>query len=139
MTARRRVAVVILLAAMVVTGAACGDSNSGISSAAGAQLQIRVIAIRAAAANGDRDTVESQLADLRVDVEQYRADDKIDAAAADRILHAADTVKANLSLLEPATSPTTSETTTTESTTTTTTPRSGPPGKGKGKDKGGGD
>jgi hypothetical protein len=125
-TVRRRLAAVALFVAILVAGAACGGSDSGVSSAAGGPLLLRVAAIRSAAGRGDSDAVESQLVDLRADVVQFRADDKIDADAAARILDAIDNVKAKLSLLVPATSPTTTpetdpeeETTTTPETTTT--------------------
>ncbi len=127
----------LVLVALLSAGA-CGSSGSGVSSAAGAQLQLRVAAIRASAAQGDRSGAESQLQQLRVDVVQFRADNKVDDAAAARILKAADEVETNLSLLALAsTAPTTAATTTettTESTTTSTTTE--PTTTGKGHDGG---
>lgn len=132
----------LVLAALLSAGA-CGSSGSGVSSAAGAQLQLLVAAIRASAAQGDRSAAESQLQQLRVDVVQFRAANKVNDAAAARILKAAGEVDTNLSLLAPAstaptttapttTATTTTETTTTETTTTTSTP-SEPSSTGKGK------
>ena len=119
--------VALLTGTLLLVAGACGGSGSGISSAAGAQLQLRVAAIRASAARGDRSGAESQLASLRVDVAQFRARDKLDVSAATRILHAADLVETKLSLLTPPT---------TTTTTTTTEPPPTPPDKGKGHGKG---
>ena len=94
---RRRVAARCALVGLV----SCGSSGSGISSPAVPQLQLRVAAIRASAAAGDRSEAETQLAKFRVDVVQFRADDKVDDAAAARILRAADAVQTELALLEP--------------------------------------
>lgn len=118
----------MLAAGLLVLGS-CGGSGSGVSSTAGAQLEFRVAAIRAAAARGDRGAADDQLAHLRVDVVQFRATNKIDGAAATRILRAAGVVESELSLLAPAS-------TTTASTTTTTTTTTKPPHKVKGHDKG---
>jgi hypothetical protein len=118
---------VALLVVALLGLASCGSSGAGISSAASAQLQFRVAAIRAAAASGDRDTAATQLAELRADVVQFRADDKVDDPAAARILRAAGAVQTQLALLTPA------STTTTSTTTTTTTE---PPKKDKGHGKG---
>jgi hypothetical protein len=127
-TVRRQIAgaTMLLVALSVFNG--CGGS-SGISSLAGAQLQLRVAAIRDSAARGDRSTAESQLSQLRVDVVQFRADNKVNDSAATRILRAADAVEAKLALLAPPPAPTT----TTSSTTTTTTTTTRPP-KPKGHD-----
>jgi hypothetical protein len=116
----------MLLVALSVFSA-CGGS-SGVSGPAGAQLQLRVAAIRDSAARGDRTTAESQLAQLRADVVQFRADNKVDDSAATRILRAADVVETRLALLA---SPSPPSTTTSTSTSTTTTTR---PPKGKGHD-----
>jgi hypothetical protein len=132
MTAFRRRAQVMLVVAAVLGAGACGGSGSGISSAAGARLQLQVAAIRDSAAQGDRAAAESRLQQLRVDVVELRAADTLSSSAATRILHAAADVETNLSLLGP---PATRTTTTTTSTTTTTKPK--PPGKDKGHDKGG--
>jgi len=122
----RRIAVAAMLLVTLSVFNGCGGS-SGVSSLAGAQLQLRVAAIRDAAARGDRNTAESQLAQLRVDVVQFRADNKVNDSAATRILRAADVVQAQLALLvSPAPA-----TTTSTSTSTTTTTR---PPKGKGHD-----
>jgi hypothetical protein len=143
-----RIAAVALVVTALASLGACGGSGSGISSSAAAQLQLRVAAIRDAAAHGDGSAAESQLADLRVDVVEFRAGNKLDDAAARRILHAADAVGVQLSLLEPPTTTTLSTTTiattttVTTSTTTTTTPpkpdkRNGNKGPGKHGDEGG--
>ncbi len=125
MNAHKRIAGAAVVAAALLVLGSCGGSGSGVSSTAGAQLEFRVAAIRAAAARGDRGAADDQLAHLRVDVVQFRATNKIDDAAATRILRAAGVVESELSLLAPAS-------TTTASTTTTTQP----PHKGKGHDKG---
>jgi hypothetical protein len=115
---------------------ACGG-GSGVSTAAGVQLQLRVAAIRDSAARGDRSTAESQLAQLRVDVVQFRADNKLNDSAATRILRAADVVETRLSLLaSPSSTSTSSSTSSSTSTSTTTTTR---PPKRKGHDKKHGD
>jgi hypothetical protein len=105
-----------------------------VSSAAGAQLQLRVAAIRAAAAAGDRSGAESQLAQLRVDVLQFRAADKLDDAAAGRILSAAQNVETKLALLGPSTAATTTTTSTTVPSEPSTSPKGHNKGKGHGKD-----
>jgi hypothetical protein len=125
--ARRPTAIGTMLAVAVFVVASCGDSGSGIASAASAKLQLRVVAIRAAAARGDRETAAQQLADLRVDVVRFRAANDIDDPAAARILRAASAVQTELALLEPASTTTTAPTTTTEP----------PPPKRKGHGKGG--
>ena len=130
MTARRGSAVATVLLVTLFVGA-CGSGGSGISSVAGTQMQVRVAAIRDDVANGDRSAAEDELSKLRVDVVQFRADDKINDSAARRILRAADVVQTRLALLDPPT--TTSTTTTSTSTTTTTKP---PKDKGKGHGKG---
>ena len=130
MNGRRRIGTVALLVGAAFAVGACGGSGSGVSSAAGAQLQLRVAAIRASAAVGDRSGAESQLAQLRADVLQFRAVDKLNDSAAGRILNAAQNVEVKLALLGP------SPTTTTTSTTTTTAPTE-PSTDGKGHDKGG--
>jgi hypothetical protein len=124
MKLRRLTAVGALLVVALLGLASCGGSGSGISSAAGAELQLRVAAIREAAAGGDRDAAEDQLAQLRVKVVQFRADDKVDDSAAARILRAAGAVETELALLTPPSS------------TTTTTTTTEPPQKGKDHDKG---
>jgi hypothetical protein len=127
----------LLLTLFAVT--ACGSGGSGISSLAGTQMQVRVAAIRDDVAHGDRSAAEDELSKLRVDVVQFRADDKINDSAAQRILRAADVVQARLALLDP---PTTTSTTTTSTSTTSTTTTTKPPkdkGKGHGKDNEGGD
>jgi hypothetical protein len=137
-----RIAAVALLVGSLLGLGACGGSGSGISSSAAAQLQLRVAAIRDAASQGDTSAAESQLADLRVDVVEFRAGNKLDDAAATRILDAADAVGTQLALLEPSTTTTLATTTTTTETTTTTTPPSStmpkppPPDGPKGHDKG---
>jgi hypothetical protein len=118
-----------MLLVAFITVSACGSGGSGISSLAGAQMQVRVVAIRESVANGDRSTAENQLSQLRVDVVQFRADDKINDSAAQRILRAADVVQTRLSLLDPP--PTTATTTTSTSTTSTTTTTKPPKDKGK--------
>jgi hypothetical protein len=133
MNGRRRFGLVALLIVAALAVGACGTSGSGISSAAGAQLQLRVAAIRASAAVGDRSGAESQLAQLRADVLQFRAVDKLDDSAAGRILSAAQNVETKLALLDAA--PTTATTATTTSTTTTSAPPE--PTDRKGHDKGG--
>jgi hypothetical protein len=127
---RQLTAVGALLVVALLGFASCGGSGSGVSSAASAQLQFRVAAIRAAAARGDRDAADTQLAQLRADVVRFRADDKVDDSAATRILRAAESVQTELSLLAPA------STTTTTTTTTTTEPPKKDKGHGKGRDKG---
>jgi hypothetical protein len=132
---RRRSGTVALLLVAALAVGACGGSGSGVSSAAGAQLQLRVAAIRASAAVGDRSGAENQLAQLRADVLQFRAVNKLDDSAASRILDAAQNVETQLALLGPA--PTTATTTTTTSTTTSTTTTTAPQKPPKGHDKGG--
>jgi hypothetical protein len=129
-TVRRPIASAALSLVALFVFSACGG-GSGVSSAASAQLQLRVAAIRNSAAQGDRGAAESQLAQLRVDVVQFRAADKIDDSAAKRILNAAGVVEAKLALLSAP------ETTTTETTTTTKPPKDKGHGK-KGHDKGDG-
>jgi hypothetical protein len=124
MKGRGLIAVAVLGIGLLVL-ASCGGSGSGVSSAASAQLQFRVAAIRVAAARGDRDTADTQLAQLRADVVRFRADDKVDDSAATRILRAAESVQTELALLESASTTTTTTTTTTE-----------PPKKEKGHGKG---
>ena len=130
MTARRGSAVATVLLVTLFVGA-CGSGGSGISSVAGTQMQVRVAAIRDDVAHGDHSAAEDELGKLRVDVVQFRADNKINDSAAQRILRAADVVQNQLSLLDPP--PTTATTTTSTSTTTTTKP---PKDKGKGHGKG---
>jgi hypothetical protein len=124
----------MLLVALFAVGA-CGRGGSGISSPAGTQMEVRVAAIRDSVAHGDRTTAETQLRELQVDVVQFRADDKINDAAAQRILRAVEVVRTRLSLLDPP--PTTAATTTTTSTSTTTTTEppqdKGHDDKGKGR------
>ena len=115
---------VALLVVALLGLASCGSSGSGISSAASAELQVRVAAVRAAAAGGDREKAEDELAKLRAAVVQFRADDKVDDPAAARILRAAGAVQTQLALLSPAT--------TTTATTTTTKPPKKDKGRGKG-------
>jgi hypothetical protein len=131
-TARRGSAVATVLLVTLFVGA-CGSGGSGISSVAGTQMQVRVAAIRDDVANGDRSAAEDELSKLRVDVVQFRADNKINDSAAQRILRAADVVQSKLSLLDP---PTTTATTTSTSTTSTTTTTNPPKDKGKGHGKG---
>jgi hypothetical protein len=134
-TTRRPVAFAAMLLVVLFAVGACGSGGSGISSLAGTQMQLRVAAIRESVANGDRNTAENQLSQLRVDVVQFRADDKINDSAAQRILRAADVVQARLSLLDPppTTATTTSSTTSTSTTTTTKPPKDkGHDDKGKG-------
>ncbi|HTK16437.1 MAG TPA: hypothetical protein VL769_08600 [Acidimicrobiia bacterium] len=127
MSGRGRISAIALIVGAFLAVGACGGSGSGISSAAGAQLQLRVAAIRASAAVGDRSGAESQLAQLRADVLQFRAADKLDDSAAGRILSAAQNVETKLALLGPS-----PVATTTTSTTTTTRPE---PSTKKGHDK----
>jgi hypothetical protein len=124
---RGRISAIALLVGSAFAVVACGGSGSGISSAAGAQLQLRVAAIRASAAAGDRSGAESQLGQLRADVLQFRAADKLNDSAAGRILSAAQNVETQLAQLGP--SPTTGTTTTS----TTVAPK---PKDTKGHDKG---
>jgi hypothetical protein len=131
-----RISAITLLVGAVFAVGACGGSGSGVSSAAGAQLQLRVAAIRASAAAGDRSGAESQLGQLRADVLQFRAADKLNDSAAGRILSAAQNVETKLALLGP--SPTEATTTSTTTTTTPLTP-STKKGHGKGKGNDGGD
>jgi hypothetical protein len=128
MRIRRPSAAFTLFVGAVLVLGSCG-SSSRISSEAGAQLQLRVAAIRDAAARGDRDAAATQLTELRVVVVRFRADDKVDDTAATRILQAAEAVQAELARLEPL------STTTASSTTTTT--KAERPGKGKGGGQGG--
>jgi hypothetical protein len=129
---RCRIGVIAFVVSAVVAVGACGGSGSGVSSAAGAQLQLRVAAIRASAAAGDRSGAESQLAQLRVDVLQFRAADKLDDAAAGRILSAAQNVETKLALLDPSTTATTTTSTTVAPKPTDT--KRHDKGKGHGKD-----
>ena len=138
MTGRGRIAATALLVVALFVLGSCGGSGSGVSSAAGAQLQWRVAAVREAAARGDRSTADDQLAHLRVDVVEFRAAHKVDDAAATRILRAAGAVETQLSLLASATTTTEATTTTTSTTTTTEAPPPEPTHKPKGHDKGNG-
>jgi len=137
-TARRGVAFAAVLVLAPFAVGACGGGGSGISSLAGTQMQVRVAAIRDDVARGDRSAADDELSKLRVDVVQFRADDKINDSAARRILRAADVVQTRLALLDP---PTTTSTTTTSTTSTSTTTTTKPPkdkgkGHGKGNDEG---
>ena len=132
MNYRRRIGAIAFVVSAVAVGA-CGGSGSGVSSEAGAQLQLRVAAIRASAAAGDRSGAESQLAQLRVDVLQFRAADKLDDAAAGRILSAAQNVETKLALLGPSTAAITTTTSTTVAPKPTDT-KGHDKGKGHGKD-----
>jgi hypothetical protein len=127
---RGRISAIALLVGSVFAAGACGGSGSGISSAAGAQLQLRVAAIRASAAAGDRSGAESQLAQLRADVLQFRAADKLNDSAAGRILDAAQNVETKLALVGS------SPTATTTTTSTTVAPKPTPDTKGHDKGKG---
>jgi hypothetical protein len=126
---RGRISAIALLVGSVFGVAACGGSGSGISSAAGAQLQLRVAAIRASAAAGDRSGAESQLGQLRADVLQFRAADKLNDSAAGRILSAAQNVETQLAQLGPSPTATTT-------TSTTVAPKPTKPTDTKGHDKG---
>ena len=65
-------------------------------------MQVRVAAIRDASARGDRSAADDELSKLRVDVVQFRADDKINDSAAQRILaRGRCRAKQNSSLLDP--------------------------------------
>ena len=136
MNGRRRFGMVALVLVAALAVGACGRSGSGVSSAAGAQLQLRVAAIRASAAVGDRSGAESQLAQLRADVLRFRAVNKLNDSAAGRILNAAQNVDAKLALLNPP--PTATTTTTTTTTTAPPKPSTGGKGHDKGKGHGGG-
>jgi hypothetical protein len=105
-----RIAVTAAVAVLMLSG--CGDNGSGVSTAAGKQLNAQVDAIRTTAARADRGTAAKQLALLRASVDQLQSDGDLDASAATRIRQAADAVAAELVLLPPPTTTTTTTTTT---------------------------
>jgi hypothetical protein len=96
------------LAAVVFVG--CGSSSPGISEDASQQLELRVEAVRNAAAGRDRAAAESALADLRRSVEALRSGDEVSSDRATEILDAAATVEARLQSI-PTTTTTTTPTT----------------------------
>lgn len=131
--------VMLVVALCAVAFAACGSSSPGITDDASQQLELRVAAVRNAAAALDRTGAERALADLRRGVEELRGRDEISASRRSKVLEAAAAVEAQLQSIP---------TTTTTTTTTTTLPpqtreknedrRKGQNG-GKGGDGGGGD
>jgi hypothetical protein len=94
------------LAALALSG--CGSSSPGISESASTQLEFRVQAVRDAALARDRALAEEKLGDLVQSVNDLRRGNKISAGRAERVLDAANTVRAQL-----LTIPTTTTTTTT--------------------------
>lgn len=87
----------------------CGDPGGQLPDQAAGALAPRVEAIRTAAAAGDRAGAQAGVDQLRAQLSELRAQGDLDAADADRVLDAVDTVEARLALL-PA--PTTTTTTT---------------------------
>jgi len=116
---------VVVIAALAFTTLAACDSAGGprLAQSAATQLGTEVATIRQLALNGDRGSVESQLAQLRTDVRTLQSGGQLSARAAVEVLAAADHVQ---SLLDRIVTPTT----------TTTTTTTAPP---KHKGKGGGD
>jgi hypothetical protein len=119
------------LAALVLVG--CGSSSPGISEDASQQLELRVEAVRNAAAARDRNGAEAALADLRRSVDALRSRDEVSNDRATEILDAAATVEARLQSIP---------TTTTTTTTTLPPPTRGQDeddnrGRGRGEDRGG--
>jgi hypothetical protein len=94
------------LVALALTG--CGSSSPGIGESASTQLELRVQAVRDAALARNRALAEEKLADLVQSVNVLRRSDKISANRAEKVLDAANTVRAQL-----LTIPTTTTTTTT--------------------------
>lgn len=146
----RRLAAVLLAAALVV-GAGCGSESSGISSTAADELEVAVQDIRAAVARGDLAGASQLAAELEAAVLQWTAMGAITGDRAVRITGAIDGLETELAARMQATTttapPTTAAPTTTTSTavpttttttttsTTTTAPEKPKPGPGKGKDK----
>jgi hypothetical protein len=119
------------LAAVVLVG--CGSSSPSISEDASQQLELRVEAVRNAAAARDRTGAEAALADLRRSVEALRSRDEVSSDRVSEILDAAATVEARLQSIP---------TTTTTTTTTLPPPTRGQDeddnrGRGRGGDRGG--
>jgi hypothetical protein len=116
----------------------CGG-NSGTSRQVSNQLGAEVARVRAAAATRDISTATARLDDLRRSVLLLRANGDLSAAAASRILLAADRVQTDLPLI--AQTSTTTTTASTSTTTATTAPKSTTPPKrqhDKGHGKGNG-
>lgn len=131
---RRPPLVTTMLAAavMAVALAGCGSPSPGISEDAAAQLELRVEAVRNAAAARDRAGAEAALADLRRSVEALRSGDEINSDRATEILDAAATVEARLQSI-----PTTTTTTTTLPPPTRDEDEDDNRGRGRGGDGGG--
>ena len=118
------------LAAVVLVG--CGSSSPGISEDASQQLELRVEAVRNAAAARDRTGAEAALADLRRSVDALRSRDEVSKGRATEILDAAATVEARLQSI-----PTTTTTTTTLPPPTRGQDEDDNRGRGRGEDRGG--
>jgi hypothetical protein len=126
------VATMLVAALTTAALAGCGSSSPGISEDASTQLELRVTALRNAAAARDRAGAEAALADLRRSVETLRSRDEISSDRATEILDAAATVEARLQSI-----PTTTTTTTTTTLPPTTRDEDDNPGRGRGGEKGG--
>jgi hypothetical protein len=139
---RRSPLVVTVLATglAAVTLAGCGSSSPAITEDASLQLELRVQAVRDAAEARDRALADEKLAELIRSVNDFRRRDEISAGRADKVLDAANTVRAQL-----LTIPTTTTTTTTLPPTTREPDEDGPKrengnrGRDGGGDGGGGD
>jgi hypothetical protein len=94
-----------------VTLAGCGSSSPAITEDASGELELRVQAVRDAAGTLDRALADEKLAELVRSVNDLRRRDEISADRADKVLDAANIVRAQL-LTIPTTTTTTTTTTT---------------------------
>ena len=92
--------VVLIIAAVASTAAACGTSSTAaMSSEAQRQLKAQVKAVRSAAENGDRIHVDLALGELRTSVATLLRDGKVTATKANDILAAAADVETQLAAI----------------------------------------
>jgi hypothetical protein len=109
----RRPAVVVIVACVAaVVAVGCG-SNRRLSSNAASVLRPDVDAVHQAAVAGDRARTELELAALRHDVEQLRAQRRLTNGETTRILDAANVVQLQAAALPAPTTTTTATTTAT--------------------------
>lgn len=127
------VAAVLATGLAAVALAGCGSSSPSITEDASRQLEFRVQAVRDAAGARDRALADEKLAELIRSVNDFRRRDEISADRADKVLDAANTVRAQL-----LTIPTTTTTTTTLPPTTRDEDRPRRENGNRGRDGGGG-
>ena len=138
---RRSPLVVTVLATglAAVTLAGCGSSSPAITEDASLQLELRVQAVRDAAEARDRALADEKLAELIRSVNDFRRRDEISADRADKVLDAANTVRAQLLTIPTTTTTTTLPPTTREADEDRPKRENGNRGRDGGGDGGGGD